>query len=47
MVFATDTESPGAANGEFGVEFQQGLEGQRMLHHRFAGEHVQADPFDA
>ena len=36
-----------AADGQFGVVAGDGLEGERVLHLRFAGQHIEPDAFDA
>ncbi len=36
-----------AAHGQFGVVAGDGLEGERVLHLRFAGQHIEPDAFDA
>ena len=47
VILAAHTVLIIAAHGQFGIVAGDGPEGQRVLHLRFAGQHVEAHAFDA
>ena len=47
MILAVDAVLIGAARIELGLRLREGPEGMRVLHLRFARQHLQAHAFDA